>query len=262
VPPAATARASVELAAAAVLLSACAPPRAEVDAGCTECPEILSVDPPDGSVDVPTNPVIRFETDEHLRDETVIGSNFKLYSGPLSMWLMAFYDPVRRTTTVWPSSHLRVDADWVLEAAEGITDRDGHPLRAGPITTFTSGEDEDTDLAPFPELRYSPDIAPIFEASCASCHGGAEPLAGLSLDSADGITATALGVASDGMPSMKRISAARPGGSYLVYKILGDAIISGLPMPCSFDGAAAAPLSPAQMQEISDWIAGGALMEP
>jgi hypothetical protein len=258
----ADARTGLAALVAALAIGACAPPSSEADAGPTDRPQIVSVDPPDGSVDVPTNPILRFETTEHLDDTTVTGSEFKLYSGPLSMWLMAYYDPVSRRTTVWPSASLRENADWVFEGLDGITDREGDPLAPGRITWFTTGEQEGDDV-PFPELRYDPDIRPILDAKCASCHGGENPTAGLALDSADGIVSTAMYVASVDRPSFELIVPARPGRSYLVYKILGDELISGLKMPCSLGGDAEAPaLTQVELQATSDWIAGGAVMGP
>lgn len=257
----AVARTGLLALAAATALAACSPTDAGADGGPVDPPRIVSVDPPDGSVDVETNPVIRFGTTEHLDDLTVSGSRFRLYSGPLSMWLMAYYDPVRRVTTVWPSSHLRENADWVLEAEDGIADRDGEPLAPGRVTRFTTGEGEGDD-APFPELRWDPDVRPILDARCASCHGGASPAAGLSLDSYEGMEGTAVYVASTGRPSFERVVPARPGRSYLLYKILGDELISGMRMPCSLDGDAPPPLGPDELQAVSDWIAGGALVGP
>jgi hypothetical protein len=248
--------------AAALPVCACAPPASEIDAGPVDAPEILAVDPPDGSVGVEINPIIRFQTSEHLDDRTVDGASFELYSGPISMWLLAYYDPIRRRVSVWPSSELRVNADWVLEAGDGIRDLEGEPLAAGAITRFTTGEDEGEDV-PFPELRYDPDIRPTFEARCASCHGGGSPLAGLALDSPQSVIGTAIGVASRGRPSFDRISPAHPGRSYLAYKLLGDGTAAGLRMPCSFDeNAPAQALEQAELEAISDWIAGGAEMGP
>ncbi len=257
----AVARGSLAALAAAAVACACTTSGAGADAGPSGAPEILSADPPDGSVDVATNPILRLGTSEHLDDWTVESSSFELYSGPISMWLLAYYDPVGRRVSVWPSSHLREDADWVLEAGEGITDLEGDPLAAGVVTRFTTGEDEGDDV-PFPELRYDPDVRPIFDAACASCHGGPSPMAGLALDSADDVTATAIGVASEGRPSYPRIAPARPGRSYLVYKLLGDGVAAGMKMPCSLNDAPARALSQAELQEVSDWIAGGAAVGP
>jgi hypothetical protein len=251
-------RLSALLAGTFSLLS-CAPPAEEPDAGLPDGPEVAWVEPEDGATGVAINPIIRVGVTDHLDDSTVDSGAFRLYSGPISMWLMAYYDPVGRRATVWPSGKLREGTYWVFEAREGITGRDGGPLAAGRITGFSTGY-ETGDDAPFPALEYEGDIAPIFSARCASCHGGDGPVGGLALDSSDGIVETAIGAPSTGSGDLKRIVPGRPGRSFLVYKIIDDEAVSGVRMPRSFDDAPAAPLSTAEQQAISDWIAGGAVL--
>lgn len=247
--------------AAALCLWSCAPPAAEPDASVPDGPTITSVEPQDGATGVATNPILRLGTSDHLDDDTVFGGAFRLTSGPLSYWLMAFYDPAGRRVVVWPSATLREGATWVLEVREGfMTGLDGGPLAAGRVTSFTTGGAKGDDV-PFEDLGYE-DVRPIFASRCTSCHGGGGPVAGLALDTADGIAETALAVASQGDASMDRVVPGRPGGSHLVYRIIED----DLPwnrMPRSFDGTEpAAPLSPAEQRTISDWIAGGATVGP
>jgi len=248
--------------AAALPLLSCAPPADEPDAAAPDGPAVLYVEPEDGASNVAINPVIRVGVSDHLDDWTVSGGAFKLYSGSLSYWLMAYYDPVARRAVVWPSSKLRDDALWVFEARDGITGRDGGPIAAGRIVGFTTGAETGDDM-PFPALEYVPDIAPVFGSRCASCHGGAGPVAGLALDSADGLIETALGAPSDGDAALARVVPGRPGRSFLIYKIIDDETVSGDRMPRSFDeDEPAAPLSQAEQQAISDWIAGGAVIGP
>jgi hypothetical protein len=47
-----------------------------------------------------------------------------------------------------------------------------------------------------------------------------------------------------------------PGESFLLYKLLGDGPMRGAQMP-----RGAAPLSAADLQRVSDWIADGAVDE-
>ena len=106
-------------------------------------------------------------------------------------------------------------------------------------------------------ITYEQHIAPIFDARCSGCHG-ADGIADLRLDSAEGVAGTALGIPSTGWPEWNRITTSRPGESYLLYKIIGDERISGLPMPRSWDEHDPAPPLTADEQEaISDWIASG-----
>jgi hypothetical protein len=250
------------LLAAALPLFSCAPPAAEPDASVPEGPTITSIEPADGATNVATNPVVRVGVSDHLDDWTVNSGAFKLYSGPLSYWLMAYYDPVGRCAVVWPAAALREGAHWVVETSEGITGRDGGPLAAGVVAGFTTGAEKGDD-APFEELEYEADIRPIFASRCSSCHGGDGPVAGLALDTADGVVETALGAPSTGDVALDRVVPGRPGRSFLVYKIIEDDTGSIDRMPRSFDGdEPAVPLSLAEQQAISDWIAAGAAIGP
>jgi hypothetical protein len=252
----------VALLAAFTPLWSCAPPAAAPDASVPDGPTITSVEPADGASDVATNPILRVGVSDHLDDWTVDSGAFKLSSGPLSYWLLAYYDPVGRRVVVWPSATLREGAYWILEAREGVTGLDGGPLATGPVTGFWTGAGKGDD-APFPDLDYETDVRPIFSARCASCHGGTGPVAGLALDTADGIVGTAVGVPSTGGDAMDRIVPGRPGRSSLVYEIIDGDTAAGPRMPRSFDAdVPAVPLSLAEQQTISDWIAAGAAIGP
>jgi hypothetical protein len=248
--------------AAALPLWSCAPAAEEPDAGLPDGgPVVLWVQPEDGAADVAIDPVIRVGVSEHLDDTALDGGSFKLYSGPLSYWLMAYYDPVSRSAVVWPSAKVREDADWVFEAREGIADREGRPLAPGRLTGFATGDAAGGEK-PFPEVDFATAVAPILAARCASCHGGTGPVAGLALDTADGVIQTAIGAPSTHDPEMVRVFPSRPGRSHLVYRVVDDEPVSGDRMPRSFDGTPAAPLTQAEQQLISDWIAGGAATGP
>ncbi len=92
-------------------------------------------------------------------------------------------------------------------------------------------------------------IQPIFTASC-SCHGGAEPAQGLSLEEGSSYAAL-IGVASAQQPDILRVQAGAPDASYLMHKLEGTAAV-GAQMP--FGGE----LEPAQIDMIAAWIAAGA----
>jgi hypothetical protein len=250
------------LLAAAAAPASCAAPVAEPDAAVPEGPEITSVEPVDGAAEVATNPVLRVGFGDHLDDWTVDSGSFALTSGSISYWLMAYYDPVARRAVVWPSATLREGAAWELAARGGMTGLDGGPVAAGRLTGFTTGHAKGED-APFVELEYDADVRPIFAARCAACHGGSAPIAGLALDSAAGVVGTAIAAPSAGVADMDRVVPGRPGRSYLIYKIIDEPQRSGSRMPRSFsEDAPAAPLSPAEQQTISDWIAAGAATGP
>lgn len=249
------------LVAALVVLawpSGCAPPAEEdPDAAVPPGPHPIGAEPEIGAEGVPIDKVIRIEFSDHIDGKSVTRERFKLYSGPISLWVMAFYDPVRGRLSVWPSGSMWKNATWVLELNPGLTGLDGLLVEPVVVTEFRTGE-AGGDNQPFPFLNYEEHVKPIFDARCASCHddGG---MAGLSLSSAESTAATALGVPSSGWPEWNRITSSRPGESYLIYKIIGDDRISGAPMPRSWDEAEPAPaLTPGEQETISDWIASGA----
>jgi hypothetical protein len=101
----------------------------------------------------------------------------------------------------------------------------------------------------------STDIQPIFDANCVSCHGGN---GGLYLDSSSA-AANLIQTNSVGCPSKFRVTAGDPrrSSSVLIDKIkvasTGIAACSGSGMPLT--GPALPPLN---IQDIVEWVAGGA----
>jgi hypothetical protein len=249
------------LGASGMALIRCAPePELDPDASAGPGPIILEADPAVGETDVPVDKVIKLYVSDHLDGESVRRSSFSLTSGSIGMWLMTFYDPVRGRLVVWPSSHMREGAVWVMEVLEGLTGLDGAPVQPVTATWFTTGEEAGDDH-PYDDRTYEGDVAGIFDARCASCHGGPSGgMAGLALDGVDGIVGTALNAGADGWAGWKRVRPFEPGSSYLLYKVIGDPRISGEPMPRSLEaGGQVTPLSQEQQEILSDWIAGGAV---
>jgi hypothetical protein len=243
---------------ALVALGGCAPPPEEdPDAAVPPGPHPVWSDPANGDTDVLIDKVIRVGMSDHLDGRSVRRNRFKLYSGPLAMWVMVQYDPVRQRLSVWPSVSMWKNTTWGLELLDGLAGLDGSPVTPVVVTEFRTGA-ASGDNQPFPFLNYEEHVKPVFDARCASCHGGTGPVADLDLASADGIGDTALGVSSTGWPEWKRITASRPGESYLLYKIIGDERIVGAPMPRSWDESApATPLPLEDQQAVADWIASG-----
>lgn len=91
----------------------------------------------------------------------------------------------------------------------------------------------------------------IFNPSCAvsGCHiGGSAPLG---LDLSEGAARDNLvGVASEGLPSFKRVDPGNPDDSYLVMKLEGDSRIAGQQMPLGRPA-----LSSDQIALVREWIA-------
>jgi hypothetical protein len=244
------------LAASAV---GCEPPSGADPDAAPAGPVAMGVDPAKGEHGVPIDKVIRVRFSDHLDERTLKAGRLTLKSGTLSLWVMSYYDPVRGELVVWPSSKLRRFSTWTFRVEEGLAGLDGGAVAPGTATWFRTG-DQGGDDHPFDVLTYEEHVQPIFDTACAACHGGpGAPVAGLALDTPESVTATLLGAPAEGWPGWKRAVAGRPGQSYLLYKLIGDARIAGSPMPRSFDGdGAAPPLSPFEQRRIADWVAGGA----
>ncbi len=91
-----------------------------------------------------------------------------------------------------------------------------------------------------PKALFARDVQPILKAHCVSCHAGASPAGGLNLG--------------EPKSTMAAVVKGNPAASELVKRIEGH---DGKPrMPKGF-----APLSPAQIQKVKDWIAEGAWLD-
>ncbi len=91
--------------------------------------------------------------------------------------------------------------------------------------------------APLPS--FSADVLPIFESRCVRCHGGASPVAGLSLSSYSDVMA--------GSRSGPVVVPGSAADSSLVRAIVSGRMPRGAPK-----------LPDAEIQAISDWVDGGA----
>ena len=94
----------------------------------------------------------------------------------------------------------------------------------------------------------------IFTQSCAGCHGGGNPSAGLSL-AKDVIAANIIDKAAASKSEYKLVNPGSPDDSYIVMK-LENRDITGSQMPLG-----GTPLSTEQIEKIRDWIAAGAPAE-
>lgn len=194
-------------------------------------------------------------------DSTSLGAAF-VWSGGLPTATRLAFDPVRRVLTIDPRSLLDPELDYrlTLEGIEGLDGGAGVPF-AMPFRTTralvggsASGPSVDEVLA-------------VLDG-CTACHGGDEPVLGLDLGSREGLARTALGVPSTeaerfgvgpGLAGLARVEVGHPERSYLVYKMLGEGPIVGLPM-----GDASTPDEPLPRERIelvSRWIASGAPLE-
>jgi hypothetical protein len=95
----------------------------------------------------------------------------------------------------------------------------------------------------------------VFTPRCSGCHTGPPSSTlpgGMDLSSDSASFASLVGVASIEVPSLQRVTAGDPDGSYLVQKLEGTAAV-GLQMPLGLP-----PLDQATIDGIRDWITAGA----
>ena len=123
---------------------------------------------------------------------------------------------------------------------------DGSTL--GPDGTPDNGDNGDNGTAKVTLNKLSDEI---FTQSCAGCHGGGSPSAGLSL-AKDFIAANIIDKAAASKPEYKLVNPGSPDDSYIVMK-LENRDITGSQMPLG-----GTPLSTEQIKKIRDWIAAGA----
>jgi hypothetical protein len=100
-------------------------------------------------------------------------------------------------------------------------------------------------------VNYATQIQPIFNDNCTSCHSGGGAPQGLRLDSTNSYS-NLVDVASNEVPSLKRVAPGDDTNSYLVQKIEGTAAV-GARMPLN-----SPPLSASNIALIRRWIVEGA----
>jgi hypothetical protein len=124
-----------------------------------------------------------------------------------------------------------------------------------------SGDGLDTNGRPLPpgggsgDGALTPDLASIqshvFTPICSVCHAGGSAPQGLHLDAANAY-ANLVGVPSNEVPALLRVSPGNPDDSYIIQKLEGHAAV-GARMP--FGGPY---LDDATIAVISQWITNGA----
>jgi Ca2+-binding RTX toxin-like protein len=100
-------------------------------------------------------------------------------------------------------------------------------------------------------VNYVDQVQPIFTARCTECHKGVTAPHGLKLDEANSYS-NIVNVASEEVPSLKRVKPGDPDNSYLVQKVEGTAAVGGR-MPLN-----RTPLTADQIALIRRWISEGA----
>lgn len=127
-------------------------------------------------------------------------------------------------------------------------------VRAADAAGNQDGNTVEVSAAPAGASSFSAQVLPILTTKCATagCHGGRMPAEGMNLE-AGAAHANLVGVAASQCAERTRVTPGTPEASYLVDKLMGVDLCSGTGMPKG------APLSQAELQIITDWIAEGAL---
>lgn len=252
----------------ALLLPACDLPPARP----TDGPRVLGSEPADGEDAAPIDVEVRVFFDRPLLPRDVRRGPVAVRSGARAEFLSMWFDPVENVLTAESLSAPLAQRTTHRLVIEGLRDLDRRRMPEDVIVIFETSSATGASRVP---LAGWSDVAPIFEARCAGCHGGDDPPLGLDLSSPDAIERTAVGVvaeqarvgvqedeawtgASAGLDGAPRIdvlgTVGRPSRSYLLYKIIGDPHVGGSRMPPPPE----APLTFAEQQAISRWIRAGA----
>ena len=191
--------------------------------------EIESVYPAMNQTGVIRNEAIRIKLNKHLNSNFFSTRGLDLHSGSYGKWLMAYYSPLDMELVIWTSSSLLPNTVWELWIDDEFRALDGSHITPGLVTRFQTGPDK-TDTAVYEKRTYLDDVKPVFDAHCIRCHGK-DGMAGLDLRGPKTIADTVVNVPSAQWPELERIVPARPGGSYLMYKLVDNDNISGRVMP-------------------------------
>ena len=253
--------------AAFLTITSCAPPK-NVDYNAPDAsadpdaPVPIEVDPSSGQENVNRLKVIRVTFDKHLNSRTLEQGSLSLYSGTpgktvVGRWMVSFYDPIHKQLVAWPAGPMLRQSTWVIKLNKGIEGMNGSPVHPVELGWFRTGDDAILETA-FKIRSFEREVRPIFEKYCVSCHGGSgATIAGLDLESAEGIQETALNEPASGWQDWFRITPTLPGESYLLFKIIGDENLPGETMPRSFGDEKPTRLSIKEQEVIMEWIAAG-----
>jgi hypothetical protein len=104
-----------------------------------------------------------------------------------------------------------------------------------------------------PPVSFAAVVQPIFSSNCTSCHAGAFPASGLSLE-VGAAYANIVNVASTQAPAFSLVAPTDAANSYLYQKITNAPGIIGVPMPFG-----SYPMASGDIAAIEAWINEGAL---
>jgi len=203
--------------------------------------------------------------DRPLWPRSINRATITVQSGGVSLTPRLRYEPVQHAVRVLiDEAEVRADLEYELSVRSGVTAWDG--AVASGQATFRLRFVRRMPVASR-SVSFRREVAPLLQERCAStaCHGGAQPAMGVDLSSPEAIVRTTVAAPSRLWSSaapggeyywagMALVERGVPGESFLLYKLLGDGPMRGAQMP-----RGAAPLSAADLQRVSDWIADGAV---
>jgi mono/diheme cytochrome c family protein len=210
--------------------------------------------PEDQARDVPISVVPGVVFDVPLDPNTIDPDAFRLWSGELRPGGALVYSMVDRSLTFTPGVTLRARLAYVARLASSVRGIDGSvPAEPVEILFFTGSDDRGRPAAP-PEPTFAEDILPLFEAHCASCHGGERPAAGLPLAASADVRSAAVRDSGEWL-GWAVVAPGSPERSYLMYKVVGAPGLVGGRMPP--DGT----LAYDERKNLERWITLGARSE-
>lgn len=212
--------------------------------------EIVDISPTSG--DLPLEPTITVRFNDYIEDDSFRTYAFgTLSSGGVRARGDADYVMTDKTVVWRPWGALVPGLRYRFRSTGAVESATGSPsLQPAEWPTYMA-----TDAAPTTEPPRLPsatwdDVAPIFEAKCASCHR--DPQAGL-----NPLTYESLQGARSDQTDLYLVRPTDPADSYLMRKLLWDyADIEFVHQPPAWSGAEQLPRE--ELLLIEGWIAGGA----
>jgi hypothetical protein len=205
---------------------------------------------------IPVDQIIRIKFNEHLDIDSITTNRISLSSGPLGYKIMAHYNPLAMELLIWSNVYMLEDTVYLVAFEKGIKSLNGNELSHGVVTTFKTGSEKSLER-PFEKISWAEGVSTLFKSRCSSCHGGVAPMAGLDLSSQKAVVETAVNVVSPSYQGWQRLSAYKPGKSYLLYKLFENDYKAGALMPRTMDGTKTTLLFEDEIEMVKNWIQSG-----
>lgn len=215
--------------------------------------KLVSQRPTPGQTGVQRDAVVDLVFSQPPDGASVAAAYVRLFSGLYESIGSIKVDLLQQRIRFAVSSPLRANLRHQLFISERIRGLNGATLAENIFADFTTGQALSTDAPPATPRVTARDLQPLWDTHCVSCHGASAPRRKVDLSSPAAAVASLRGAASaDGRG--QRVTPGDHSRSYLMLKLLDRGGIIGFPMP---------PVGPRlerkQLQQVADWIDGGAL---